>query len=407
MKENIEAVATAIALAMLIRLFAVEAFVIPTGSMAPTLRGEHITFHCPNCETEIPVGASYGSIYDEYDITCPVCDYSFRVTLQSVRVSGGDKLFVNKLPFLLRAPRRWEVIVFKCPVDTRKNYIKRLIGLPGETVEIYNGEIFINGRIARKPRWARRAVATLVYSSALKEKKRRRVAWLKRSGGWEFRENFFKARGALEPAVIEFAGNITAYVPYNDGNTDPAFEESVSDVTVRFTIRLSKNGNRTPHLLASLADGLNEAKIRIPAAEGKALLLFNGNTVAEKDFHLSCDTVHIVEFSKVDNLVEVYVDEELLFSYPYEAEPIGRNAQIRLGVEDGEALFADISIWRDIYYDDAGMGETTVPPDGYFVLGDNTENSKDSRVWGAVPADNLMGKAFLVFWPPKRVRFVR
>ncbi|MGA2774667.1 MAG: signal peptidase I [Candidatus Omnitrophota bacterium] len=49
----------------------------------------------------------------------------------------------------------------------------------------------------------------------------------------------------------------------------------------------------------------------------------------------------------------------------------------------------------------------TVPKDHYFVLGDNSASSKDSRYWGFVPKDNILGKAFLIYWPPNRIRLIR
>ena len=48
-----------------------------------------------------------------------------------------------------------------------------------------------------------------------------------------------------------------------------------------------------------------------------------------------------------------------------------------------------------------------VPSDSFYVLGDNSASSQDSRYWGFVPEENLLGKAFLIYWPPKRIRIIK
>jgi len=55
----------------------------------------------------------------------------------------GDYLIIDELSYQFRAPQRGEVIVFKYPNDPSQRYIKRIIGLPGETVKIQEGKVFI------------------------------------------------------------------------------------------------------------------------------------------------------------------------------------------------------------------------------------------------------------------------
>ncbi|MEE8317617.1 MAG: signal peptidase I, partial [Candidatus Omnitrophota bacterium] len=100
-KEWVEPIVIAVILALIIRAFIVQAFKIPTGSMKPTL-------------------------------------------------IEGDRLLVNKFIYKFREPERGDIIVFVSPEDKKKDFIKRLVGLPGETVEISNGTILISGKAVDK-----------------------------------------------------------------------------------------------------------------------------------------------------------------------------------------------------------------------------------------------------------------
>ena len=55
--------------------------------------------------------------------------------------------------------------------------------------------------------------------------------------------------------------------------------------------------------------------------------------------------------------------------------------------------------------DDQDYGPTKIPLDHYFMMGDNRAASCDSRVWGPVPRENLIGEVFAVYWPPQRIDF--
>lgn len=60
-------------------------------------------------------------------------------------ISPGDRLFGNRLTYKFKDPERFDVVIFKYPVDEEENYIKRIIGLPGDTVTIEDAKVYING----------------------------------------------------------------------------------------------------------------------------------------------------------------------------------------------------------------------------------------------------------------------
>lgn len=167
-RETIESVIVAFILAFLFRAFVAEAFVIPTGSMAPTLMGAHKDIYCEHCGARYQASAS-----SEYDSnsgiltpvatigsTCSVCRglnaYDFRGNANHATFSG-DRILVSKFDYVLTNPKRWDVFVFKYPNSARMNYIKRLVGLRGETLLLSEGDVYVadksdpNFKIARKP----------------------------------------------------------------------------------------------------------------------------------------------------------------------------------------------------------------------------------------------------------------
>lgn len=146
-RETIESFAFAFILAFLFKTFEAEAFVIPTGSMAPTLYGRHKEVTCEQCKYPYSVGASDELVNDWLDsgarldsAYCPNCRHSSNV--HDLPVFKGDRILVNKFPYEFGQPRRWDVAVFKFPEEPNTNYIKRLVGLPGETLVIRRGDLY-------------------------------------------------------------------------------------------------------------------------------------------------------------------------------------------------------------------------------------------------------------------------
>jgi signal peptidase I len=110
-------------------------------SMAPTLQGPRRMFRCDACQFEFPVALD--QLIDDDRAVCPRCGQSSarRCDHPDLR---GDRLLVDRTAFVLRQPRRWEVVVFRAPEDANQLFVKRIVGLPGETVAIRNGEVWIN-----------------------------------------------------------------------------------------------------------------------------------------------------------------------------------------------------------------------------------------------------------------------
>ena len=142
-RDFVEQIAIAVVLALLFRGFEGEAFVIPTGSMAPTLMGMHKDVACEKCAYPIRVGA-IAERPPAGKAECPSCRYvnSLDPREKNEVSFSGDRIVVNKFAYEFWDPERWDVIVFKYPGNPKQNYIKRLVGLPGETLEVYRGDVY-------------------------------------------------------------------------------------------------------------------------------------------------------------------------------------------------------------------------------------------------------------------------
>ena len=157
-----------------------EGFVIPTGSMAPTLMGRHKEVTCPECgyvyavnadrEVNESVSLPPRSRYVEAG-TCVNC--RFQAKIDDDPNFQGDRIYVLKTPLDLpfvnwlgtATLKRWNVAVFKLPEEPEIRYIKRLVGMPGEILRILRGDIWVQPADTSAP--FQRAYRPLAHQDAM------------------------------------------------------------------------------------------------------------------------------------------------------------------------------------------------------------------------------------------------
>lgn len=536
-KETLTSLVIAFVMAFVFRGFVVEGFIIPTGSMAPTLLGKHVRFVSP---------------YNGYDWTTNPWDYApgnVPLSVQGAagqppltpsdpitglpiepqrnrRLAAGDRVFVLKYLPGLHRPDRWDVVVFKYP-GTHENYIKRLIGLPGEQIALVDGDVFHRDydpgatstagphawrepgwSIARKSERTQRTMFQPVFDSRYTPVRPERSYRLPVSptdpGRWTgLQEGPVWSYTGADATTLSWNNRrpITDYYAYNQPSNrrnpstgvppaDPFVRPEdtgahavmppypVSDLALSITVEPTESPVAvTPTITARE----HEFQAVVDPAQGRATVRMRpegGGAWTDLDAGgfsgLRPGEPTKIEFWHVDQALWLFVDGRLVAGGPergaYELTPAQRIAHAMLadydeliakdqeratetyrpGV-DGAGVFARPEMYRqptvrwdfaggpftvhrlrvdrDIFYQPAparyGNQPTlgahydnfpTLTPDQFFMLGDNSPASLDSRLWsresidpwvreriddtpGAVHRDLIVGKAFIVYFP--------
>lgn len=532
-KDTTESIVVAFILAFVFRAFVIEAFVIPTGSMAATLYGQHGTLVCEDCGWENVYGLTEPTQrqarYSNADtVICQNCNHSntnlfyhdglirqgSRGFQTKPNSEPGDRILVFKWPFDLAfdtlGPERWDVTVFKNPANGNENFIKRLVGLPGEVLEIIDGDIYTvpTDKLSEKTQeelhryrrikheWTQMGFPSGKHANMLKkgppefvlnelaEKLMiRRKSHQSTESLWipvydhdfppmsvneqyqphwrgiasfddgpnfetEDRVLAFKGADGGRATAIFSGKRIVDQNAYNIAVPDDAVFP-VSDIRIEAVVCPEKGDGK---LQFSLFKGPHEfAAVLEP--NGDIAIQQYGRSNTPEPITLTAGTIQpwssdrpfTVTFQNSDYRVSLIIDgQELLSTTDEQYAPNIRALRARrkpfhaqapqVIAENIDITLRHVALYRDEHYVSdniigkrndkslntlSGWGTQSNPillrDDEYYMLGDNSIASKDSRLWdhvgghlvdrgedfqlGTVPEDQLIGKAFFVYWP--------
>ncbi|MBT7012388.1 MAG: signal peptidase I, partial [Planctomycetes bacterium] len=328
-RDQIEMILFAIVMALGLKVFALEAYEIPTGSMQPTLMG---------------------------------CDLLDARTGQATTSGIHDRVLVDKTLFLTRDPERWEVCVFRYPLATSNNYVKRLVGMPGEELWVQQGDIWARDSIAqgdfkiqRKPWSVQQHLWKRVYPSATVEP----AQW----SGWHTVGQFTRDEAGLLDLTGRCSIETRATIrdEYRHGYPDKVAMQipvagaggrsrhPVSDLraTFRFT-PLAGAGD----LAFELDYGHYGLTLAFDAAAAQWVLRSGDTILAESDWGFEIGKEIEIDLAFWDHHIRLDInDGDFLFDTDLDlpAKSVTRNG-MRIHSSSGGWQLQPGEIWRDIHY---------------------------------------------------------
>lgn len=415
--------------------------------MADTLRGVHREITCLDCKSRFACGADLRRTSAR--AVCPNCGYAGN-DLAAQPDIDGDRLLVDKAIFSLRSPRRWELVAFRHPHRAREILVKRVVGLPGESIQIRHGEVYVDGKLQRKTLLQQRSLAVLVHDADFTPNMTpglpdrwhddrvgtgwaasggrfshpsvpgmRSIDWLSyrhwrrlppHSAGHSHTQSLGRTDQTRETPITNTRG-YNQNCPQRAENVHP-----MTDVLLSFRL-VQTFGHGL--LLIRATDGGEEFQVRIEPEQDTYDVLRNGRSLGSSGRGTLPEWEEglLLEVSLFDRQFLLAFDGHPAIVYPYQPgdpPPSPTSRPLAIGTQGLGIEIRDLRVYRDVYYIHPvgitarwGLDEPIrLGQEEYFVLGDNSLISEDSRTWPggpAVPARLLVGRPFLVHFPARRI----
>jgi signal peptidase I len=398
--------------------------------MAPALWGKHACIRCADCGMvyyRCLEGAADGGA-----AVCPNCGYAGNEA-EGRQLLPGERVMVFRSLYQFRRPRRWEVVAMRNPRDASQVVVKRVVGLPGETIQIHHGDVYADGQVQRKSLAQQRAMAILVhdadYSPALNKLPPR---WMPESQethwGWADGRYVHAAGDPRDPV------DWLVYRHWRRVGAGPQIEESpitddspgcpaprraedcsfVPDVMLSFRVTTTFGRGL---LLLRATDGREQFQVHIDPNARRYWVLHNGRQVLRSGGMGKTPVLEggvRIELSLFDQQFLLAIDGKTALALPYEAGTSPRQPTARplaIGSQGLGLELRELRVYRDVYYGRLAAAAAPWAIDkpvkvanwGYFVLGDNSPVSLDSRCWPEGPtadAQLLVGKPLVVLLSP-------
>ncbi|MGQ0613205.1 MAG: signal peptidase I [Planctomycetaceae bacterium] len=295
---------------------------------------------------------------------------------------GGDAwVLVWLRAYDSRRPRRGDIVVFR-PPEGGGSYVKRAMGLPGETLGIGGGDLHVNGKRLVKERALLDRLRVPLFGQA-------DFRLTGRPDRWEQPAPLHRGRRHADGSVEGEAG-----APTPEAVVRARVRATARPCTITLVLDEGSPGGRNTHtvVLRTSGPGMGVSTGGREIATGESFLLEPG-------------VWREVWISNADHLLRVELDGVEVASAPLET--YGPAARCSLEASGQRAEVEGLEAARDVYYEQSptAPGSTVVlRKDELFLLGDNSPHSRDSRHFGPVETRAVLGRAFFVAWPFSRIR---